>query len=285
MSTNHFYYERYANSMMFRGHGHGFYDPPSNSDARPGICGYIDDGGIWQKMVDLKDDTAVNDLKLSNLGTVQLKPTEKQTWGPLHTNTVKRTDVQVGANLSLSSLGVPLDCSGVLKYSLNSSFGAILLCNDAVEMDSYGHKDTFMRWAKANAELLRKIWPDITNHGFYVMTSTWSARDIYINSLHNQEDNVVIGFKAMVPGAGGVGLSTEYYRGQSGGNWHHPIVTGDERKVIFFGGIHLSFNKLFRRFNKQDQVEWTGYRGAGDTFLVRDGDDAYEVQMSVVSLQ
>ena len=219
-------YERYAKGMMLWGFGYGLFSLPSDTDAHPGACGYIDDSGSWQKLVDLNDDAALKTYNLSKMDSQQLKPVSTEAWGPKFTNTVVQKDVTSEAKVSLESLGLPADCSAVFKYGLNSDFGAVLLCHDAVEINGYPHKEPFRQWAKANAKALQQRFRDIgRNGGFYVMTTTRSARDIYINAWANKENTITVGVKVEAAGLGGATQKISYYRGSAASGWHHPILT------------------------------------------------------------
>jgi hypothetical protein len=61
----------------------------------------------------------------------------------------------------------------------------------------------------------------VKEHGFYVVTSTYSANDVWVNAWESKENHVTIGFKANVVGAGEIAPSGEFYRAESASGWTH----------------------------------------------------------------
>lgn len=214
-------HERYTKAMTTWGSGHGLFHPPSdiNDQAKPGVCGYIDDSGIWQAIIDLTDESALNAAGLSKPGFALLKPPSTEIWGPRYTDTVKGDTISGEAALAA---GIPAEFSTALSYSAQSDFAAVLLCSDPVRLAMYPHKAPFRKWAKDNAKKLLQMCGDVATHGFYVMTSTWSAQDVWINAWTNKDNSVTIGVKGSVPQVGAVGGSVQYHRGGSAGGWHQP---------------------------------------------------------------
>jgi hypothetical protein len=222
-SKNTRQYEEYAHGMMKRGHGHAFLDPASDSEARPGICGFIDENGQWQKLVDLTDAEELESLQLGPfITTVSEKRPKLDKWGPLETDTVARVALTGDAAVAA---GMPANVGAVAKYELQGEFGAVLVCHDLVQLRKYPLKDPFRRWARSNAKLLLQKFPDVKkNGGFYVMTSTLSARDIRITCWSGRGQFVMIGASANVDHAAKLSASTEFYLGQAVSEWHEPQV-------------------------------------------------------------
>ncbi|EGX88295.1 hypothetical protein CCM_08338 [Cordyceps militaris CM01] len=277
-------HQRYSRAMMTWGIGYGFFRPPSDvyDQARPGVCGYIDHSGNWRKIVDLNSPDELSAANLTSFSeAVRLQRPSFHTWGPKYTDTVSETTVGVDAGVAA---GIPIECSAIYSYSTRSDFAALLLCGDNVRQTAYPHYDPFRRWAKANAKRILQRHGDVATHGLYVMTSTWSARDVYMKAWTNMDNKVTIGVNWSVPEAGGAAASVEYHRGGSTGGWEHPTIDGRERKVLFFGGVYLRYCRLLRHFYEADQPTWPGYLGDGDggKFFVETDDGAFEVECSII---
>jgi len=270
-------YEEYAHGMMKLGHGHAFLDPASDSEARPGICGFIDDNGRWQKLVDLTDANELASLQLEPFtSTISEKRPKLDKYGPLRTDTVARVALTGDAAVAA---GMPANVGAVAKYELQGEFGAVLVCHDLVQLRKYPLKDPFRRWARSNARQILQKFPDVKkSHSFYVMTSTLSARDIRITSWSAKGESVVIAASTNVDQAAKLSASTEFYLGQAVSEWHEPQVEEGERKVLFFGGVRLNYSMLWP-VKEQDETKWSGYRGADDDgkFMVDDSEYVYHV--------
>ncbi|KFG77488.1 hypothetical protein MANI_025027 [Metarhizium anisopliae] len=281
MSSNQ--HQRYAKAMMTWGQGYALFHPASDvhDQAKPGVCGYIDDSGLWQSIIDLNDKAALKQAGLAGPGVPVLKPAYFETWGPKYTDTVTESKAKAEAGVAA---GIPVDFSTLLEYRATEGFAAVLLCGDAVKLTMYPHKYPFRRWAKDNAQRILQMCGDVAKHGFYVMTTTWSAQDIYINAWANRANSVTIGVKGSVPQAGTVSGSVQYHRGGAVGGWHQHKAVGDERRILFFGGLYFKFRRLRKSFREVAQEKWNGTLGdhEGGIFLVENGGEAYEVESHVV---
>ena len=53
-------------------------------------------------------------------------------WGPQTSSDVKETDVKLEGGIDDTSFGLPLDVSGIVKYTTKSDLGAVLMCDTEV---------------------------------------------------------------------------------------------------------------------------------------------------------
>ena len=104
MATEQKFHEIYVKRMMKRNDfGYPFYEPPSSLEVRPGKCGYIDQHGRWNPVVDL----CATAEALSARGLKPLKeepgkaPDDKDIeWGPKYSEGVKGSRVDLKAGVS-----------------------------------------------------------------------------------------------------------------------------------------------------------------------------------------
>jgi hypothetical protein len=220
-------HESYARSMTSHGYGHGFYEPESAEDVRPGLCGYIDDSGRFQTIVDLADKTAVAENGYSAIVTPDRMLTTSRRWGPKESSSVKKRETRFEAGASGAIAGVPADASMLLTYSHSSDFGAVLLCPGDILNEGYRQKSPFRKWASENAKNILECCPDVKQHGLFVVTSTWLTTDVSTTAWRDPSKQINIGVKIGVPGIGKLGPSYEYYRAQSSGSWIDADVSID----------------------------------------------------------
>ncbi|KAK0744354.1 hypothetical protein B0T21DRAFT_380666 [Apiosordaria backusii] len=262
LKAKSFQFEDYAYGMRKAGFGHALLNPASDRDAYPGACGFINDGGDWEKIVDV---TKPHELKAHGLGPLNGRTWEKRRetskWGPRITETVSRVALSAAA---ATQANIPATFSATYKYEPKGEFGAILICNDPVEKRAFALKDPFSAWANKNAKDLLRKFPDIKkSDGFYVITSTIAAKDVRITTWNTKGTSVVIGASTEIDNAAKIDPSTEFYVGETATEWHEPQVVEGEKKVLFFGGVYIKYSRLWP-LREKDQKKWSGYRGSDD---------------------
>ncbi|CAI6027844.1 unnamed protein product [Clonostachys chloroleuca] len=274
-------YEHYAHGMRGRGWGYAFLDPPSNVDAYPGVCGFINENGLWVKICDLFNEKELKELKFGEFSTKSRELAEEQgKLGPLETNTIGR--ISLSAEAAAAVPGMPAKLGSVARYELQGEYGGILVCHDDVKLRRYMVKDPFRKWAKDNAKLVINKFEDVKkNGGFYVITSTREASEIRITCWGGRGQSVVIGISSEVDGAGKLSADAQVYVGESISGWHAPICKEGESKVPFFGGVRIDYHKLWPTTEK-DESKWSGYRGDDGKFMVEDDEYVYDVAITTV---
>jgi hypothetical protein len=79
---------------------------------------------------------------------------------------------------------------------------------------------------RGNAEKLLKDYPDIADIGFYIVTTTYSTKEVHINAWTRKEDKVILGFKAGVTPVGEIAPTTQCYRAQCASDGNSPDCKG-----------------------------------------------------------
>jgi hypothetical protein len=226
--------EIYHASLAHYKYGYGLFQPESTEKLLPGMCGYIDESGRWQPLLDLTSKEKIAAAGLTPLGDLQKSEPETQTWEPRVASTVRKNKIGVSGDVSsLVAAGLPIDASIAIKYSTSANFGAILMCDSEVVVQSFDHRDVFRDWLKKNADRLMQKWPELKQSGVYVATSTYEGSSIHINCWTDNSQEVSLGFKAGVTGIGSLGPSVGWVRGNSTSGWSH-YVTVSSRSVQLF---------------------------------------------------
>lgn len=219
--------QQYNELMATHRFGYAFYDPESSLVVQPGVCGYIDGTGSWHSIVNVASNAATQKRGYGNIDRDHLfmPPASKRLWGPMLTETVSSSTSSIKAETPLPP-GIPAQASAMAEFTLNSQFGAVLLCKGEVTKRWYDHADPFREWAKANAGKLLASFPSIREHGFYVITSTFAAKEVLINGWKNKSHKLHLGFSGGVEEVASISASTEIYGASRASGWVHTICQG-----------------------------------------------------------
>ncbi|RKK69811.1 hypothetical protein BFJ69_g12388 [Fusarium oxysporum] len=264
---------RYADLMASHGHGYGSYETESEHHVKPGVCGYIDDTGLWQHIVDLTDKRALEHGGYTKIGHLVKASPAEAVWEETTSEGV--TTVKVKTDLG----GGSDSFKGVVKFGLESSLesGAVLLCNTAVFRQGYAHEDCFRKWAKENLATILKNCPDVKRYGFYVVRTTWTSEDVWINTWTASQKEVTIGFAVQAVNVAEISPSVEYRHGTSAGGWVHPIPkirkNGiPEKRVLFFKGLQYKYRLAFGGITWASEMRGEE-ENEGEAFPVEDPND------------
>jgi hypothetical protein len=209
----------YAEGMTIHGHGHGFCETEGENILRPGVCGYVDDTGLWQPIVDLTDRKALERHGYTKPRPLIRAAAAEAVWKETTSESVTSTRVQLdaGADATLAAAAVHFG----LEKSIQS--GAVLLCNTTVFRQGYAHEDPFRRWGKENAKTILKNCPDVKEYGFFLARTTWASEDVWITAWTATQKTVSIGLEVRAEQAGQLSSSVQYHNGHSAGGWVHPV--------------------------------------------------------------
>ncbi|PVH86406.1 hypothetical protein DL98DRAFT_582971 [Cadophora sp. DSE1049] len=229
-------HDMYARSMQCHGYGHGFYEPESSDEVYPGLCGYIDESGRWQTVLDLADTTKTMEPGFTKLEIGPRMAPSKRRWDPKTSSAVIEKKTHLEAGVSALPTGIPVDASILWTYSHASDFRSI------PEM-GFG-----------NAKQILKAYPDVKKSGFFVVTSTWTTSSVSTTAWNNPSNQVEVGARVGVEGIGELGPSFEYFRTESSGSW---VDADPERNnVVFFGGLFFRYRHLHMGAKEISQKEW-----------------------------
>jgi hypothetical protein len=209
----------YADAMTIHGHGHGFYETEGDNMLRPGVCGYIDDTGLWQPIADLLDRKALEGHGYTKIGHLVKAAAAEAIWKETTSEGVTSTTIKLDAGADATMAAATANFG--LEKSIQS--GAVVLCNTPVFRQGYAHEEPFRRWGKENAKTILKNCPDVKRYGFFIARTTWVSEDVWINAWTASQKTVSIGLEIRAQQAGQLSSSVQYHSGQSAGGWVHPV--------------------------------------------------------------
>ena len=97
----------------------------------------------------------------------------------------------------------------LFQYETNHDEGTMLLTSPPVTKDSLRHEESFKRWVKNNARIIATVWPDVREHGLFIVTSTHSTTEALLNILGSKSQTVSVGFNAGFVPIGEIAPSTK----------------------------------------------------------------------------
>lgn len=216
----------YAGLMKCHPFGTALYNPPSSSQFHVGSVGYFDSSSAWNPICDVS--TSSGSLSTIEASQLTKAPREEQIWGPkLGTSTIGR---ELGVSAGIGQLpmvavtagAAPIDISARWSFQSSSRDGAILLTSGPVVHDRYYHREPFLQWLRMNANQLRKLYPEVKEHGAWVVTSTWTAKEASINCWNNSSNAVEVGFSLKALELGEVAPKGSWIHQGSAAGWITP---------------------------------------------------------------
>ncbi|KAI9737656.1 MAG: hypothetical protein M1818_005660 [Claussenomyces sp. TS43310] len=270
-------HELYAEHMAKRhDYGYPLYEPEAEQIIRPGLCGYINQHGLWNPIVDLEDLEDLQAKGLTALMEVLAHAPDKNdiNWGPKCSENVsgRRVGAQIGA--SALAAGIPVEAAAVYEYKSSSNFGAILMTKEPILRKALYHDYPFRVWVRENTAALLRLRPEIKEHGLWMVKSTYSTPQYSLNVWTAKEKEVVIGFKTKIVQAGEIGPHADWYESSQDSGWISSSEDNKQRKVVFFGGLKFRFSKLSMSKDRLKEVE-AGFRSR--TFRGSDNEEEIPV--------
>ncbi|KAF8197044.1 hypothetical protein BJ912DRAFT_1080205 [Pholiota molesta] len=198
--------------------GIALYRPPSSSEVKPGIIGYFDEFGSWNTIADLADQDDLLQKSLSPAEELVKAPTDKKLNGAQRC----RLALEQRSN---PAPGIPITASAVYSYQIDEDVGSILLTSAPVSHERYCRTTPLKNWMKQNASVILNRWRDeVKENGIWIVTSTFSAQKYW-------------------------------YRSHIDEGWGEYTGEGDNRCVVFFGGLKFRFSQGFRKEDSNPVIE------------------------------
>ncbi|KAF4344802.1 hypothetical protein FBEOM_1232 [Fusarium beomiforme] len=238
---------KYAELMRAHPFGTALYLPVPASEFQPGFIGYFDSTGAWNPIGDItKPSISVSGLAYIDETALSRAPSQKQIWGPKLGNETRGRAIDLSAGIGsipmLAAAALPFDISACFRFQSDKNHGAILLTNGPVVYERFYHKEPLLRWMKQNAKSLLKSYPEIKDHGLWIITSTWTAKDASVNCWNSKDKFIDVGFSTTALEFGEVAPKGSYLHGGSAEGW---ITTQSDQNgkgyVVFFHGIRFSW--------------------------------------------
>lgn len=115
--------------------------------------------------------------------------------------------------------GIPITVSSVYAYSTDHDVGGVLLTSPPITQQRYYHASPFKKWVKQNALKIIQRWPEVQDHGVWIVSSTHATKKCAINMWKSRGRGFKVGFSVDAMGAGGAGAGGEWYRSQTDEGW------------------------------------------------------------------
>ncbi|KAF4987542.1 hypothetical protein FGRMN_10294 [Fusarium graminum] len=235
--------DSYKKYMKRHPYGLALFEPAPFTRLQPGTLGYLDEYQRWHPIMNLLDDEALRKAGYPPLGELKPKEPDVRRFGPMLSENMGKTTLDLEAGVGAAVTGIPVDVSGAVKYSTTNEFGAVLVCENDVVSEGFDLRQPFNTWMEANVKALLKTYPDAKKNGLYAVTETYSSTDIHISAWDAKSNDSTVMFKVGMAGAGNIGPKASWVRGESSSGW---TEWNDQKRVLFFTGVHM-VTSLFGR--------------------------------------
>ena len=110
--------------------------------------------------------------------------------------------------------GFLADVGAVFQFQASREKGAVLLTSSPVEKCSLKTEAPFKTWVKENARLISTRWPDVLEHGLFIVTSTFATAQALTNMLQSSGQTATAGLKG-----GGLNTSISWVAAHNESGW------------------------------------------------------------------
>jgi hypothetical protein len=230
----------YNKHMRQHNHGYALYKPVSSDLMRPGSCGYFDDSGSWNPILDLNDGKSLQKHGLCPPKGLNLAPVEDNiSWGPKTSQGVTEQKIDVSLGVGAAITGLPISLNTQLKYSTDRKFGAILVTAPPVRLDRFYYEYPFKAWFKENVNVLLSgsHAEEVKKYGLFVITQTYSTAQCSLTSWTDSSREVFLGFDVETASNLTLGPHMGWSLGNSAHSWNHYKALGESRLVVFASGF------------------------------------------------
>lgn len=110
---------------------------------------------------------------------------------------------------------------------------------------AFYYQSPFSHWVTDNAKALLsgEHKDDIRKYGLVVVTQTYSTSKCALTSWSEGKGSAYLGFNAEVAGVGKIDPNGGWYEGNSAGGWVGFEGIGDDKMVVFVGGLWYDCEK------------------------------------------
>lgn len=130
--------------------------------------------------------------------------------------------MEVDASTTLPP-GILAEASAIAKFTLNSDFGTLMICKGTITNNFFNAWTPSEIGPKENFGKLLAKFPIIRTYAFYVVTSTWKAKQFFVKSWQDKRHKLNVGFSDGVESIAEISASTEIYRAGHRSGWNISI--------------------------------------------------------------
>ncbi|SCO78262.1 uncharacterized protein FRV6_02475 [Fusarium oxysporum] len=245
---------QYAQGMVDWSFGHACYHRLSSKDVKPGSVGYFDRNGNWKKILSLQDVQQTGEPVVQGISKKFTRLSEplkvhddvEMEIGTLTSSQTVSTDagfkIEVQVDPAVPILAqTPINVGTDNAYRNSNTLGAVLVMKNPVVRSSIDDGDFLDRWFKENQRLFPEIRSAVREHGVWLVTTTYTTKEIALNVWQDKDKVVKLGFSAGIDGI--VNLEPSIERGEkrhADGSFTYRAKS-DERLVTFVGGIRFHY--------------------------------------------
>ncbi|PNP73797.1 hypothetical protein FNYG_12987 [Fusarium nygamai] len=152
---------------------YALWNPKPNTVLKPGYCGYFDEQGSWNQIVDLS-----NQEEATKFNYTQDLPEPEEDglgkWEPACSENVKWRRAALEAPAKIPQLGIELKMK--LEFSKDDKYGACLVTGPTVTCKYFSNRITlFDEWAKSNYSSISSSVRDVKDHGLWIITKVYET--------------------------------------------------------------------------------------------------------------
>lgn len=196
------------------------------------------------------------------------------------------TRSQADAPQRPAATGLPLNASIQIKYTTSSSFGAVLVTAPPIVHTAFYYQSPFSQWISDNAPALLsgEHKDDIKKYGLVVVTQAYSTSKCALTAWTEGKGEAFLGFNAEAPGVGKADPNGGWYEGNSASGWVGYEGTGEDKMVVFVGGLWYDcrkegFGSLFRARMPEGEKDKSGQ---GDKTVTNKQGEKWRLSSQVV---
>lgn len=158
--SGHDLHKQYATCMKNRSEGHALYRNVPATKLKPGTCGYFDNDGDWQVIVQASNPEALQEQGLPALDDVRFfKDDGKDHWrGPV------KSDGVTGRRVNLDVHGADgthqVVVGGKLEFTSSETLSGIIIAKGIVDHNQSTPETKIRAWGSANAQALVDLSKD-----------------------------------------------------------------------------------------------------------------------------
>ncbi|KAH8723082.1 hypothetical protein GQ44DRAFT_774360 [Phaeosphaeriaceae sp. PMI808] len=181
----------YPKAMKYFHSLYAVWSPDQTGRIKPGACGYFDDSGDWNTIANLRDIKADD---ASFLKPPQIpEPIEKfqGRWPPICSDGVSWAQMQLDVPIPIPDADIKFEAK--IEFTKQKGYGASLVTGPNVSSTYLENpKAIFQDWIKANYTSIRDRYPDIKDHGLWIITKTYHTRRCAISSWSGLEQSACL---------------------------------------------------------------------------------------------
>ncbi|KAL5584352.1 hypothetical protein FOVSG1_013741 [Fusarium oxysporum f. sp. vasinfectum] len=287
---------QYAQGMVDWSFGHACYHRLSSKDVKPGSVGYFDRNGNWKKILSLQDVQQTGEPVVQGISKKFTRLSEplkvhddvEMEIGTLTSSQTVSTDagfkIEVQVDPAVPILAqTPINVGTDNAYRNSNTLGAVLVMKNPVVRSSIDDGDFLDRWFKENQRLFPEIRSAVREYGVWLVTTTYTTKEIALNVWQDKDKVVKLGFSAGIDGI--VNLEPSIERGEkrhADGSFTYRAkwTTGKlEPGVAYLRDpwtYHVQTWTEAERVGTDDKGKYVKAKGSGDGSVTEDTETAHD---------